>query len=147
MSKSSGIVLQSIRKCLASSHKFRTHGAVMIAVRNIVLMLLVVAGMVLPKMSAVIVTMIPGVMTMVICSGDRTYVVHLDREGNPIETEQVESKPCVLGAVEEIALAPEPAWIRLAQDYAFTFIPILSAGPTFSDLGLYPDLRGPPLVG
>lgn len=83
--------------------------------------LCVVAGLLLPRMSAVLIEVVPGMITTVICTGDALIVVTLGPDGQPVELPEEIDTHCVMadGATSLANVAPD--YRRLERHYSFGF--------------------------
>jgi hypothetical protein len=84
-----------------------------------VLVFLTILGLLLPRMSAAVATMAPGVVTLVICTGDGLRTIRIDPDGTPVE---VSDHPdhCVLSHAADTAVrvVPAPLLLPLVEDRA-----------------------------
>lgn len=58
------------------------------------LMLCLCIGLLLPRVSGVLLDMIPGLNAVVVCTGNQLVVLHIGSEGQPVETAQNEPHVC-----------------------------------------------------
>ncbi len=88
-------------------------------------------GVLAPKMGAVLVQLIPGWQTMVICTGGEMVVLTISPDGEPVEVAQDGAEPCPFAAVVAGALQAVPGWVSLAPDYDHRTLasPNLRSGP------------------
>lgn len=92
------------------------------------LIALLAAGLLVPKMGAVIAGLMPGVTQVVICTGAEMITLTLAPDGTPIDTGELHAEPCVM-ASEAVAEGPPPAlWRALARDHADAFTAIAAPG-------------------
>ena len=85
------------------------------------LVLSLVMGLVSPKVIGALLHVMPGVQTLVICTGDRLMRITLNAQGEPVEMTEFESDPCVIAdPVAQIA-DTDPLWHRLARVYTPSF--------------------------
>lgn len=110
------------------------------------LILLTVVGLVAPKVSALALHLNPNVMAIVICSGDALVTVHIGADGEPVETVETGHAPCVLTPPLAAASVPDLRWSVTPRSYRPTFVEIVPSARSDGELGLLPDLRGPPRV-
>lgn len=75
--------------------------------------LVLVAGTLLPKMSAAILTHLPGVQSFVICTGGALITITLDASGEPIEMATTDSAPCTLAEAGDPISRPAPLWVAM----------------------------------
>ncbi len=83
------------------------------AVLRCALVVAVAIGLLLPRMSAVLAEVLPGVQTVVICTGYEITTLTLGPDGNPIETDAIATPHCTLGDVVETMETPTPDWVAL----------------------------------
>ena len=117
--------------------------AMIVGLLRLLSVLLVVAGVLLPKVSAAAVSLgLVDLRYVVICSGDGMRVVVLDGNGAPVE--EVRSDPCAFPhALDHAPTPPLPGmvWSLSGTVYATLGPLTLRAGaPSFNPLP-----RGPPL--
>ncbi|MEJ6404335.1 hypothetical protein [Yoonia sp. 2307UL14-13] len=86
-----------------------------------VLVLLLIAGLLIPRMSAVIADVIPSIQTMVICTGEGLITLTIGPEGEPIEVVENQQHPCVMSEGVTFATVAIPFWQKLAADYFHAF--------------------------
>ncbi|KFI33863.1 hypothetical protein CG51_10150 [Haematobacter missouriensis] len=117
--------------------------AMIVRLLRLLSVLLVAAGILLPKVSAAAVSMgLLDLRYVVICSGDGMRVIALDGSGTPVE--EVRSDPCAfLHALDHVPALPLPGMVwRLSGTVSTTLGPLtLRAGTPFFN----PLPRGPPL--
>lgn len=70
------------------------------------LVVLTVLALVLPRMSAVAASVVPGTMTVVICTGQGMVTLRIDENGNPVP-DRVQSDHCVLSQSADTAVRAE----------------------------------------
>lgn len=109
------------------------------------LLLLTLLGLMLPRVSAVLVHFVPGVQVVQICSGNRIETIVLDADGAPIEQVSQSDLSCALEDPARLKQAPARAWLRLAQDFGGKPQPrpLLRPLPDLALGGLGP--RAPPM--
>ncbi|NSX53429.1 hypothetical protein [Parasulfitobacter algicola] len=78
-------------------------------------------GILIPKMSAALVMLVPGMQIMVICTGAETVIITLDPDGEPVEMPEATSKHCVMNHAMDLADTPEPAWQKFIRSFHNTF--------------------------
>ena len=107
--------------------------------------LCVVAGLLLPRMLAVLVEIVPGMMTTVICTGDALIVVTLGPDGQPVELPEEVDTHCVMadGATSLADIAPD--YRRLERHYSFGFQPKTHDTAELDRLARQATSRGPPV--
>lgn len=113
---------------------------------RILVVLVLVAGTLLPKVGAVLVPFLPGVITAVICTGTQRVVLTLDDMGNPIEVPEPMVDECVAEVLPDTKIALEPAWYILARSYADPFVALPHSGAASHWVALQPPAQAPPAV-
>ncbi len=81
------------------------------------LVLSLVFGLLVPKMGGVLVELIPGRQTMVICTGGEMVVMIISPEEEPVEVESDGAEPCPSVSIIAGAEQGLPDWVYLARDY------------------------------
>lgn len=110
------------------------------------LILVTVVGLLLPKMSAVIATLVPGVMVVTICTGSEMITLTLDAEGEPVEEVEPVVEHCVMGDVTTQDLTHAPQWVALARSYRCPFIACPNPADQVERLRLQEPSRAPPVL-
>ena len=110
------------------------------------LILLILSGLLAPRMTAVLAQVIPGVQTMVICTGDELIVLTIGTDGVPIETEDSTQHPCVMGDTISVAENTLPFWAVLGRDFAHHFAIHENAQADVQHLALISPTRAPPVL-
>lgn len=112
---------------------------------RILLLFAICVGLLLPRMSAVLVELMPGLQSMVICTGEGLVVVTLGPDGTPIEQTDTPEHRCVMSENPAVADVTIPFWQRLAGDYHnhFGIVENLTLQP--NDLMIIGPTRGPPV--
>ncbi len=105
-----------------------------------------IAGLLIPRMSAVIADVIPGIQTMVICTGEGLITLTIGADGQPVEAVETEPHPCVMSEVLTLAYADVPLWQRLAADYAHDFAIRENTRVFDSHLSRIAHSRAPPVM-
>ncbi|WP_342077077.1 hypothetical protein [Yoonia sp. SS1-5] len=113
---------------------------------RLALVSLMVIAMLAPRVSALVVDILPGMQKMVICTGDALVVWTIGPDGTPIEAVEVVEHPCLIGEDAVFAAAASARWMALAQDYQNRFAIVESpAGCPDHPVAVGP-VRGPPVV-
>lgn len=74
----------------------------------------VASGLLLPRMTAVLAELLPGVQTMVICTGTELITLTIGPDGTPIEADDTGALPhCTLADLVEPSGPVLPAWVAL----------------------------------
>lgn len=110
------------------------------------LTLATLVGLVLPKMSAVLASIVPGVMVVTICTGTDMRTLTLNADGVPVEEVEPMVDHCVLAEVTPTDMDPAPHWVALARSYRCPFVAVPSPFRACDDLGQQDPPRGPPVV-
>ncbi len=110
------------------------------------LVVMLVAGMLAPRMSTVLAQVIPGVQTMVICTGDALVTITMGADGVPIETADQVQHPCVMASGVTLAVAGLPFWQQLAADHAHGFAISENSRVSVDHLTRLTPTRGPPVL-
>lgn len=98
--------------------RFRTY--FQIYERYAALIFLIIA-LTLPRISAVLVEFIPGVETVIICTGSEYISVTLGPDGEPLYTEEIGEAHCTLSDVAQVDQAESPYWHILAASFHKAF--------------------------
>ncbi len=93
------------------------------------LIVLLVAGLLVPKSGAVLAQIVPGVMTMVICTGEKLVTITLNAAGEPIEIHEDEEAPCLRTDLAAPVEVPDRHWVRLALSFERSFAVKLNPRP------------------
>ncbi|MFQ6546987.1 hypothetical protein AADZ90_003465 [Aestuariibius sp. 2305UL40-4] len=121
------------------------HSPMRCAVLRPLLVLSLVLGLLVPKMGVVLVELIPGWQTMVICTGGEMVVMTISPEGEPVEVEQDGAEPCPPANVIADAEQDIPRWVYLARDYGDQAIHRPSLRRDLSVILIRGPTRAPPL--
>lgn len=100
----------------------------------------------LPKLSAVVLALHPGVTSAVVCTGAGMVTIQLDTTGQPVEVVQDDQGPCVLAAPHDDTAPAFVGWTAAPRSYRAHFVDLSLALRSQAEIGLLPDLRGPPTV-
>ncbi len=114
--------------------------------RLFVVLPLLIAGMLVPKVSALALHLNPNIMAIVICTGSELVTIHIGPDGTPIEAEDTLLSPCVMADPNDVSAPAYARWTQAPRSYQVSFSDIRRPNPTEAELGLLPDLRGPPFV-
>lgn len=119
----------------------------MMRVFTSLVILLVVAATLAPRLSAALGTAFGGTYTIVICTGTTLETITLDADGNPVERQEHSDQPCTLHALGAVEASAPALWQRLARSYAA--LPFVAAPPARgAQLFLRnPSAQGPPVMG
>ena len=85
-------------------------------------MTFLVIALLLPRVSAVLIEFIPGVETVVICTGDAYVTVTLGPDGEPIDSEESSDSRCTLSDSIVVADAHKAFWHHLALSHHHPFV-------------------------
>ena len=105
-----------------------------------------IVALTLPRISAVLVEFIPGVDTVIICTGDSYVTVTLGPDGEPITVEESSDARCTLTDTIATADAPQPFWRHLALSYHHPFNILENKGFSREILARLEPSRAPPAV-
>lgn len=111
-----------------------------------VLIVSLTLGLMLPKMGAVIVAMVPGVITAVICNGAEMVVISIDQDGQPIELPSAPVDTCVSADPTELAEKDAVAWVRVPRSFDIAFVQITHPAPFGAVTRMKPRSHAPPLM-
>lgn len=100
----------------------------------------------LPRVSAVLVEFIPGIDTIVICTGSEYVTITLGPDGEPLDVEESSDNRCTLSEIAEIGIRPQAFWQRLATSFDKAFS--VAENQRLADLHLtfQQPSRAPPAV-
>lgn len=110
------------------------------------LVLATVVGLLLPKMSAVVATLVPGVMVVTICTGSEMVTLTLNADGEPVEEVEPAVDHCVLADLVQKGPQAEAPWVALARSYRCPFVANPNPNHTCDYLRLQDPPRGPPAL-
>ncbi len=108
------------------------------------LVLCLLAALVLPKISGVLIELVPGMQRVVLCSGSEMTVILIGRDGIPVEEPASDHAPCIATDPPKMTPAPSAPWQRLALGYAAPFrVKIHAAADADRTAQIWPS-RAPP---
>ena len=107
---------------------------------------LLIAGLLTPKLSALVLHVNPNITTIVICAGNEMVTIHLDADGKPVETAETAQSPCVLADPGADIGPAYTRWTTAPKTYHRRFVQKAHMGRSQAERGLLADLRGPPFV-
>jgi hypothetical protein len=107
---------------------------------------LLIAGVLAPKLSALILHLSPHLTTAVICTGTQMITIHIGTDEQPVEVSETDHGPCVLADPEALAHQAYADWTQAPRSYRHSFVEITQGFASAAELGLLPDLRGPPVL-
>tara|TARA_Y100001956_G_scaffold69512_1_gene72855 strand:+ start:75 stop:488 length:414 start_codon:yes stop_codon:yes gene_type:complete len=110
------------------------------------LVLATVVGLLLPKMSAVVASLVPGVMVVTICTGSEMVTLTLNADGEPVEEVEPAVDHCVLADLIQDQPQPEAPWVALARSYRCPFVATPNPYQTCDYLRQQDPPRGPPAL-
>ena len=114
--------------------------------RSWVLLPLLLAALLLPRVNAVLLEVHPGITTAVICNGSELVTLRIGPDGTPIETETTRDGPCLLTDVTPVDPRSMAGWVALARSYAFGFVEVPSPLVRHDPALLNRRSQGPPRV-
>ena len=123
----------------------RLHHYLRVYETTVTLFVLIVA-LLLPRISAVVVEFIPGIDTVVLCTGSDYVTITLDGEGSPVEVSETQDSDCLRGFADPIVQTPETLWQKLARSYAVDFTRRDHPAPASEVLKTLEPSRAPPVV-
>lgn len=115
-------------------------------VKTAILVPLMVLGLLAPKLSALALHLNPNIMAIVICTGTEMVTIHIGADGEPIEVTEAEQTPCVMADPNAIKSPEFARWTKAPRSYRVAFVDIHNDDRSQAEVGLLPDLRGPPSV-
>ena len=83
--------------------------------------LFLIMALALPRVSAVLVEFIPGIDTVVICTGSEYVTITLGPDGKPLDVDESSDNRCTLSEMAGIGLRPQTFWQRLATSFDKAF--------------------------
>ncbi len=110
------------------------------------LVLCLTLGLIWPKVSAAVVTFLPGVQSYVICTGQEMVTILVDSAGSPIEQSAGESAPCLSADVPPVTVAAPTLWRQLARDHRDHFVKRDNLSVARSVLQRPAPSRAPPVL-
>lgn len=109
------------------------------------MMLCLCAGLILPRISGVLLDLVPGVSAVVICTGDQMVVLHLDAQGQPVQVAQSEPDTCLTTADPAVGLVTMGA-AHIARFTMYLALPVQVFGlADLARIRLLPVKTGPPI--
>lgn len=110
------------------------------------LVLATVVGLLLPKMSAVVATLVPGVMVVTICTGSEMVTLTLNADGEPVEEVEPAVDHCVMADLVQKDPQAEAPWVALARSYRCPFVANPNPYQNCDYLRQQDPPRGPPAL-
>lgn len=114
-----------------------------VILRSLIVFYLIL-GIVLPKVSGLLLELHPGVTVQVICTGTEMITLRIGPDGNPVKVTQTDAGPCVLSDPSMADLRVDPPWVVLARQFDTTFIAVPSPTSDTERLAIQPESHGPP---
>ena len=114
--------------------------------KTCVLLPLLLYALLLPKVSAILLDIHPGIQVAVICTGTEIVTVRIGPDGVPIETEQAEDVPCLSADAPPKALIPTPTWVELARSFQSRFVAVPSTTNRHNPALLNRESQAPPVL-
>jgi len=105
---------------------------------------MLIAGLLAPKVSALLLHVHPGVMAVVICTGTEMIVVHVGPNGEPIEDMASDHQPCIAAHADLTPRAALERWFEAPRSYRHRFVAIPHPMADETRLSALADVRGPP---
>jgi hypothetical protein len=109
-------------------------------------LLVLIVALLLPRVSAVLVEFLPGVDTVILCTGSDYVTVTLDAEGNPTEVSDAQGSDCLRSLAAEVSLDPSSFWQKLTRDFDVVFARLEHPSPGLDVLHFLKAPRAPPVV-
>ncbi|MEO1025679.1 MAG: hypothetical protein AAFX07_09005 [Pseudomonadota bacterium] len=113
--------------------------------KTCVLLPLLLYALLLPKVSAVLLDIHPGIQVAVICTGTEIVTVRIGPDGIPIETGQTDDAPCLAADTPPNAAQPIPAWVTLARNFKTPFVAVPSTANRHNPALLNRESQAPPV--
>ncbi len=120
--------------------------AVCTAFISTLFVVLLIVGLLAPRMSAAVAEIVPGMQTMVICTGQGLVTLTIGADGIPVETPQIEQHDCVLADITVVAEMAPQFWEKLAWDHRLRFAVTESEWMPGNPLRRRSPTRGPPVL-
>lgn len=108
------------------------------------LAIFICAGIVLPKLLAFAIYFHPGIQTTVICTGQGMITVRIGPDGQPIEHSEEEHASCIICNATIAVEMDDQLYARSSVYAAYIYPKVKLNTPSFAELALFPDPRGPP---
>lgn len=104
-------------------------------------------ALLLPKAGGLLLAVIPGVTTAVICTGSEIVVLTLGPDGAPIEElPEPLLDTCILADAGPAAELPTPLWVRLARSLEDSFVSVPTRQERANHPSTPPPAQGPPVL-
>lgn len=103
---------------------------------------LVCFGLLAPKLAVLALHLNPSILELIVCTGSERVIVHLDRDGQPIEVIDAAHSDCVFTKSDDIAYYVR--WVLAPKSYRGGFHNIAALWRGHDERGLLPQLRAPP---
>ncbi|MCT4556663.1 MAG: DUF736 domain-containing protein [Pelagimonas sp.] len=104
----------------------------------------VVFGVLLPRSSAVLAEIIPGIERITICTGTEIKTLTIGPDGQPIEESTSESPHCVMADGAAVSETPQPYWLALTLDDPQRPAVLVNAIADLTTLSSLRPVRAPP---
>ncbi len=115
------------------------------ALLRLILICTITVGLSLPKLGAVLVTLLPGVQTVVICNGAELVTMTINSNGDPIELAEDSAAPCTQSDPVDPLSARDAAWLRVAYTDAYRLPTKRAPAPMAVHFTLKPPSQAPPV--
>jgi len=99
-----------------------------------------------PKVAALAVHLNSAITSIVICTGADMVVIHLGADGKPMDLAQTDHGACVVADPDANAAPIYLSWVKAPRCYQATPVDLSHGLRSQAEIGLLPDLRGPPRV-
>ncbi len=110
------------------------------------LIVLILSGFLAPRMTAVLAELIPGVQTMIICTGERMVTLTIGADGIPVEEAEENEHDCVIADTVSLAEVEQPFWTALSRDFDHRFAIRENTQIATVSLSLLSPSRAPPVL-
>ena len=88
----------------------------------------------------------PNITATVIRIGTEMVTMHIGADRHPVETTEAGQAPYIPAAQNIGVSSAYALWTQAPRSYRATFVESTNSGRTEAEMGLLPDLRGPPRV-
>lgn len=116
------------------------------AIARILMLYALVFGILAPKMSAVIVQLVPGIQTLVICTGNGLVTLTIDADGEPVEMPRAEVDHCTMVDANSLDASFIPPWRAFTGDHTRLFTIKLHPSPDDHRFNQIPPSQAPPVL-
>jgi hypothetical protein len=107
---------------------------------------LLIAGLLVLEVSTPTPHLNPNITATVIRIGTEMVTMHIGADRHPVETTEAGQAPYIPAAQNIGVSSAYALWTQAPRSYRATFVESTNSGRTEAEMGLLPDLRGPPRV-